>query len=168
MHKILLTLVAFALFGVACAEDDTTLDLAAIETEVGTHLEAAYGPDGYTLFDVSCPRSAATATGGSVFACVADVERQFVRVRVEVTGTGAYDWSTLDLVLDMVVTEELVAQEMSDRLGDAITLDCGSPHLRVLPIGSTLRCTASDSGRNEVNALLTINGVGQIAWELLD
>lgn len=151
----------------ACAGTSASFDLDGLETEIHASLADAYDPVGNTLFDVSCPRSAGDAAAGDVFACVADVERQFVRIRVELLTDGSWEWTTLDLVMQMDDTEALVAQEMSTRLNDTITLDCGAPNLRVLPLGSALRCTATDSGRNAVAAILTVNGAGQVAWELL-
>lgn len=160
--------VAAALVATACSSASPAFDLDVLEQDVSASLAAAYEPDGYTLFGVSCPRDAEDATTGDVFACVADVERQFVRIRVEATDDlGGYEWTTLDLVLSMDDTEALVAGEMSDRLGDTIDLDCGSPNLRVLPIGASIRCEATDSGRNVVDALLTVNGPGQTAWEII-
>lgn len=167
MRRHLAAIAVLAVLAPACDAVPSSFDLDVLETEVEASLVEVYEPDGLTLFGFSCPRIGESATTGDRFACVAEVERQFVRVQVDVTAAATYDWTTLDVVLRMDDTEELVASEMSDQLGDSIALDCGSPNLRVLPIGSSVRCLATDSGRNAVDVLLTVNGPGQVSWEVL-
>lgn len=145
----------------------TGFDVAALEADLEGELGPAYHAEGITLFEVDCPHDATAAVPGDVLACIGDVEGRFVRIRVEVRAADAWDFTTLDVVHDLDATEEAVASEMGRTLGDVIRLDCGSPRLRVLPIGTAIRCEATDSGGNAVPALLTVNGPGQTAWEVL-
>ncbi len=157
-----------AAVALASCQAEGGFDVVALEEDITTTLTQTYAQDDLTLFGVDCPRDATDAVTGDVFACVADVERQFVRVRVEIAaGLDGWDWTTLDVVHDLDVTEQLVAAEMSETLSDQITLDCGSPRIRVLPIGSVIECEAVDSGRNAVRVLLHVNGAGQTGWEIL-
>lgn len=166
---ILAAVLATALAGCTQPDDTTapTNDLAALEGELSASLQGRYDELGYAFDGVSCPSEAAEVGPGEPFACIARVEDQFVRVRVELDPSGGSSFTTLDLVLTMRATEELVAAEMSAQLNDAVTLACGDPNIRVLPIGSAIRCTATDSGGNDVAALLTVKGPGQTAWELV-
>lgn len=159
-------LTVTALVACAPAADDRHVDVLGLEQDIHAGLAMAYEPDGLTLFEVACADH--DWGPGDVFACTADVERQFVRVRVEVgEARGDVDWTTLDVVHRLDATEELVASQMSEALGDRIRLDCGSPRLRVLPVGSSFRCDAVDSAGNLVTALLTVNGAGQTGWDVL-
>ncbi len=167
-HRRILAGAAVAAFlGSACTSTDPTfLDVTALEEDIRVTLSPAYEAEGMTFFGVTCADR--DWEGGDVLACVADVERQFVRVRVEVGGApGTWDWTTLDIVHRLDATEDLVGQQMSDSLGDRVRLDCGSPRLRVLPIGASFRCDAIDSAGNIAPALLTVNGSGQTGWEVL-
>jgi hypothetical protein len=156
------------LMGSACTSEEPTFDAAILQAELRAALQPTYDLAGLTLFGVDCPSLTAQAQAGDVFACTADVERQFVRLRVQMQDLlGGYDWTTLDVVLVMDDTETLVAAQMSTQLGDTITLQCGSPNVRALPVGSSFLCDATDSGRNSINALLTVNGPGQTGWELV-
>lgn len=154
--------------GLSGCDDPTGFDVRALEADLEGALGPAYHADGVTLFGVDCPFGAVDAVAGDVFACVADVERRFVRIRVEVRSPAAWDFTTLDVVHDLDATEQSVAAEMGSALGDVIALDCGSPRLQVLPVGTSLRCTATDSGGNDAAVLLTANGPGQTTWEVLE
>ncbi len=164
---VLRALLAATLALGGCDAPPTGLDVGALEDDLFAALEPTYRDEGVTLFEVDCPHDATEAVGGDVLACVADVERRWVRIRVELASLDAWDWTTLDVVHVLDRTEELVGAEMSAALGDPVRLDCGSPRLRVLPVGSSLLCTATDSGGNPADALLTVNGPGQTAWRVL-
>lgn len=166
--RLLPTAAATAIaLGVAACGTATGFDVPALEADLEAALGPAYHADGVTLFEVDCPHDAVDAVAGDVLACIADVERRFVRIRVEIRSPQAWDFTTLDVVHDLDATEASVATEMGTTLGDRIQLDCGSPRLQVLPVGTSLRCRATDSGGNVADVLLTANGPGQTAWEVL-
>jgi hypothetical protein len=166
---VLRTIVgAVALLGVALAlagcREPTKLDAAKLVRD----LPAAVVHDHpEVVTDVQCPNPI-RRNAGEVTQCHATVAGTPVKLTVtQVDRDGHVKVEADRTLLDIAKVEADIATRLTKDVGIETSIVCDGPRVRVLVVGETLRCTATDpSGRKRVFLADVLDETGEVSLHL--
>lgn len=143
-------------------------DYAKLENAITDELNKSYAAIDRRVSSVDCPRQSSLKKGDT-FICTADLDGNDVRVQAEATDDeGNVDFKTLDVVFELPETAKSLAREISQDQGFPVTVTCGDG-LKVVQVGQSFQCTASDPQGVTRQVKLTAGGVGETDhWEIVD
>ena len=156
---------AVALTGCQSPFSSAEPDYEALESYITDEISDDYSQIGRQASGVDCPRQADTVTSGESFLCTVDLDGHGVRVEVTAKDEGL-DFNTLDMVYDLGPAAEAMAVEISNAVEFPVTLSCGDG-LKVVPIGDSFECTATDEHGDTRTIRITADPDGEF-WEVLD
>jgi uncharacterized protein DUF4333 len=144
-------------------------DYEKLERGITDELNGNYAEISRQVSSVSCPRQSTPPKTGDTFICTADVEGHEVRVEVAVKDDDYnVDFSTLDVVFDLAGTERGLSREISDQYGFDVKVACGEG-LKVVAIGDSFECVATDPAGDTRTVRLTAGGVDENdRWEMVE
>jgi hypothetical protein len=143
-------------------------DYDKLEKSISDELKGTYSTISPNAPTVTCPREQTDPKPGGKFICDADVNGEKVRVEVTVKDDeGNVNFSTLDVVYDLPTTEEMLATEIESQMGFPVTVTCGTG-LKIIPVGDSFDCTATDENSVEKTVEVTAVEVGKDNWRIID
>lgn len=157
-------MVLLATVAVTGCREPTKLDAS----KLADHLPAAVVPDHpETVTGVDCPRPIRRAVG-EVVTCTATIAGTPVQLTVtQLDRDGRVRVDTDRTLLDLAKVEADVATRLTKDVGIETSIVCDGPRVRVLVVGESLRCTASDpSGRTRVFVADLLDEAGAVSLHL--
>lgn len=142
-------------------------DYTKLENAITDELNKSYAAINRTVSSVDCPHQSSLKKGDT-FVCTADLEGNDVRVQAQATDDdGNLDFKTLDVVFELPETAKSLSKEISQDQGFPVTVTCGDG-LKVVEIGKSFQCTASDPQGETRQVEVTAGGVGETDhWEIV-
>lgn len=163
-----LLLAASTLSGCQVSVGSGGLDYDKLEGAISTELNNNYAAVSRHVAGVDCPRQAQDPKAGDALICTADLEGQTVRVRATVSDENYnVTFDTLDAVYDLSAAGGRLSKGISEEYGFDVTVTCGDG-LRVVEIGRSFECTATDPIGDTRTVRVTAAAVGEDDhWEVL-
>lgn len=164
-----LPLLAAALAGCQFSFSAGGIDYEKLEGAITDELNSQYAQISREVTNVDCPRQEASPNPGDTFNCIAELDGHQVRVGVTVQDEDYnVDFSTLDVVFELADTAQTLAREISAQFGFDVSVSCGDG-LKVVAVGESFDCTATDPSGDTRTVKLTAGAVGENdSWELVD
>jgi hypothetical protein len=141
-----------------------SLSTASVEAEIGAQLASTYhiAPP-----EVHCPKSI-PATPGTRSTCTASLDGQPLQVVATVTGAhGHFEVHATSAVIVKSAAETEISQNLSNRVGQPVSVSCPIPALLVADPGHTFRCTAEIAGVERQVAVTVENLGGDLRYQVL-
>jgi len=152
-----------------CSMFGTKLDFDKLETQIKDKLDSEYTKAGaaYKVDSVSCDRSNAKPEAGATFTCDAKVKEATVPVKVTVRDKDMnVDYVTTAKLYDLATTGPKLAPDVSTRVNDKVTVDCGTG-LKALEPGKDIACKVTDSSGATGTLTYKVGPMdGQDSWEI--
>ena len=163
-----LLLAASALSGCQVSLGSSGLDYDKLEGAITTELNNNYAAISRQVAGVDCPRQAKDPKAGDALICNADLDGHTVRVRATVSDADYnVKFDTLDAVYDLSAAGGRLSRGVSEEYGFDVTVTCGDG-LRVVEIGRSFECTATDPTGDTRTVKVTAAAVGEDDhWEVL-
>jgi hypothetical protein len=167
-RAVALLLAASALSGCQLSLGSGGLDYDKLEGAITTELNNNYAAISRHVAGVDCPHQAQDPKAGDALICNADLEGQTVRVRATVSDENYnVKFDTLDAVYDLSAAGGRLSQGISEEYGFDVAVTCGDS-LRVVEIGRSFECTATDPTGDTRTVRVTAAAVGEDdQWEVL-
>ncbi|MCH9667158.1 MAG: DUF4333 domain-containing protein [Actinomycetia bacterium] len=143
-------------------------DYKKLESAIADELNKQYAPMSRQVTAVECPRPSGSPKAGSTFNCIADLEGNDVRVEVTFTDDDySVDFATLDVVFDLRQTGKGLTEDISEKYGFKVTVDCGSG-LEVVAVGESFMCEAGNQRGESRLVRVTAGGPdSEDTWEVV-
>lgn len=130
-----------------------TLHSGSVETQIATQLRARY-PVGNP--SVTCP-SGIAARVGTTFSCTAYFYGESVTLKGLVTSSGGrYSISPAEAIVSAAQATSTLEHDLAAQLQTQVTVDCGSPPVRVVAVNGQFSCTASVTGQGQRRVTVTV------------
>ena len=130
-----------------------SLHSGSVEAQIEAQLRARY-PVGNP--SVTCP-SDVPARVGTGFTCTAFFYGESVSLQGLVTSSaGRYSISPTEAIVSVVQATSTLQQDLGAQLHAQVTVDCGSPPVRVVAVSGQFACTASVSGQGQRQVTVTV------------
>jgi Domain of unknown function (DUF4333) len=168
-HLAALLLPVLAAAGCQASVSVGGLDYEKLEREIATALNESYKAFSREVSEVDCPRQAETPGPGDTFICTATFDGNPVRALVTVKDADHnVHFKTMDNVYDLPGTADNLTSAISEGLGFPVTISCGEG-LKVVEIGQSFECTATDEDGDTRTVKVTANPAGESDdWEVLE
>ncbi|BDH57377.1 DUF4333 domain-containing protein [Tsukamurella sp. PLM1] len=151
----------------ACGLFDTKLDFDKLESQISDKLDAEYSKAGYKVDSVSCDKSESKPKPGAVFTCDAKVKDAVVPVKVTVRDKDMnVDFITTAKLYDLAKSGTQLEPEVSAKLNDKVTVDCGNG-LKAVEPDKSYTCKVTDSSGAKGTLTYKVGPMdGQDSWEV--
>jgi hypothetical protein len=141
-------------------------DYDKLQNEIQTKLDDTYTSMNQKVSSVTCPHPSPAPKAGDKFTCTADVDGNDIRVQVTMKDDDNVEYETLDNLYDLPGTGKSLSEELSKQYEFDVSVDCGEG-LKVVEVGKTMECTATDPGGETRTVTLTAAPPGENdKWEL--
>lgn len=142
-----------------------TLHSGSVEAQIAAQLRARY-PVGNP--NVTCP-SGVPARVGTAFTCTAYFYGQSVSLQGVVTSSaGRYSISPAEAIVSSAQAMSTLEQDLGAQLHTQVTVDCGSPPVRVVAVNGQFECTASVTGQGQRRVTVTVEDLqGHFRFSLI-
>lgn len=158
------TCIGSVLIVAACAEE-RSLDPDRLEQFVESAVADGLGIEPTA---VDCP----PVTGienGTTFRCEVTLDGQILGMEGEVVDAvdGSVEVANVEAVLLVDLLEWVIADDVSQQLGEWIDVECADGEVIVAAVGSQLICTAVDAAGNEATVTVEVDDAeGNVSYEL--
>lgn len=130
-----------------------TLHSGSVEAQIAAQLRTRYPVGNAT---VSCPNGI-PARVGTTFTCMASFYGEHVQLQGLVTSPGGrYSISPAEAIVSTAQATQTLERDLATDLHTQVTVDCGSPAVRVVPVNGQFGCTASVSGQGQRQVTVTV------------
>jgi hypothetical protein len=153
-RRLVTVLIAAAVAGAGCGIGPAhTLNAKSLDTQISAQLTARY-PVSHVV--VNCP-SGVKEQAGRRFSCTATLDGQNLTLDGVVTSAGGkYSIQPAQAIVVSSQAASTLQQQIAAQLHETVSVDCGTPAVRVVPPGGQFTCSSTLGGSSPRQVTVTV------------